>query len=105
MCLKWTLFRTNIPDKLYSLNCIQKQFIQRAKCFQTIVRLGTYTGKVPLYSVLKAVKGTMFFLPLGMDDIMKKLDVDGITVDSFADPSYELPDHLPDPELHNLVNS
>jgi len=67
--------------------------------------LGTYTGKVPLYNTVKAVKGTMFILPLGMDDTMKKLDEGGITVDTFSDPSYTLPDRLPDPQLHILVDS
>jgi len=79
--------------------------IKRAYSFQTIVRLGTYTGKVLLYNAVKAVKGTMFFLPLGMKDTLKKLDQDGITADIFSDPSYELPDCLPDPELHILVYS
>ena len=37
--------------------------------------------------------------------LWSKLDVDGITVDYFADPTCELPDHLPDPELHILVDS
>ena len=38
--------------------------MQRAKCYQTVVRLGTYTGKFPVYNSLKACEGTMFFLPL-----------------------------------------
>ena len=36
---------------------------------------------------------------------MKKLDEGGITVDTFSDPSYTLPDRLPDPQLHILVDS
>ena len=40
------------------------QFVQKAKAYQTVVRLGTYTHKVPTYNSLKACKGTMFFLPL-----------------------------------------
>ena len=104
-CVLNGLFSEPIPIELCNLNTIEKQFIQRAKCFQTIVRLGTYTRKVPLYNALKAVKGTMFFLPLGMEDTMRKLEGSGISADCFSDPSYELPDCLPDPELHILVDS
>jgi len=42
------------------LNPIETQLIQRAKCFQTVVRLVTYTGKVPIYNALKAAKGIIF---------------------------------------------
>ena len=52
-----------IPDELSKLDCLSRQFIQRAKCYQTVVRLGTYTHKVPAYNSLKACKGNMFFLP------------------------------------------
>ena len=53
-----------IPSELADLDSLSRQLIQRAKCYQTIVRLGTYTAKVPIYNSLKACKGTMFFLPL-----------------------------------------
>ena len=50
--------------ELSHLDALSKQLIQRAKAFQTVVRLGTYTAKIPTYNSLKACKGTMFFLPL-----------------------------------------
>ena len=43
----------------------------RAKCFQTIVRLGTHTLKVPTYNSLKALKGAMFYLPLPLEKTME----------------------------------
>ena len=49
-----------IPQELAKLDLLSRQLIQRAKCYQTIVRLGTYTGKVPIYNSLQACKGTMF---------------------------------------------
>ena len=55
------LYTEPVPEELANLTPLQTQFIQRAKCFQTVVRLGTYTGKVPIYNRMKAVKGTMFF--------------------------------------------
>ena len=55
-----------VPPELDKVDALSTQLIQRAKCYQTIVRLGTYTGKVPSYISLKDCKGTMFFLPLPM---------------------------------------
>ena len=43
------------------LGPLENQFIQQAKCSQRVVRLDTYTGKVPIYNHVNAVKGTMFF--------------------------------------------
>ena len=42
-----------IPMELAVLDPLSRQLIQRAKCYQTIVRLGTYTGNVPTYNCLK----------------------------------------------------
>ena len=33
-----------VPPELNKLDALSAQLIQRAKCYQTIVRLGTYTG-------------------------------------------------------------
>ena len=76
--------------QLFSLSC---QLIQRAKCFQTIVRLGTHTLKVPTYNSLKALKGAMFYLPLPLEKTMETFNEVGI--DS---------NHLPDPELYIIIN-
>ena len=62
----------------------------------TVVRLGTYTAKVPVYNSLKACKGTMFFLPLPLSHTLETLGQvkhpgDGGTI-------------LPDPELYIIVN-
>jgi len=93
-CILNGLITEPVPDKLAKLNALERQLIQRAKAFQTIIRLGTYTGKVLIYIALKAVEGTMFVLPLPMNKIfsdLKKLSVN--TVSS-----------LPDPELYILVD-
>ena len=52
-----------LPKELDKLDPLSCQLIQRAKCFQTIVRLGTHTLIVPTYNSLKALKGAMFYLP------------------------------------------
>ena len=79
-----------MPPELAKMDCLSRQLIQRAKCYQTVVRLGTYTAKVPVYESLKACKGTMFFLPLPFNKILEEVE----------HPSTA----LPEPELYIIVN-
>ena len=81
-----------IPPELAKLDSLSRQFVQLAKCYQTIVRLGTYTAKVPMYNSLKACKGSMFFLPLPLDKTME-------TLDKMKDTHM-----LPSPELYIIIN-
>ena len=83
-----------IPPELADLDSLSRQLIQLAKCYQTVVRLGTYTAKVPIYNSLKACKGTMFFLPLPLNKTLDTLD----QVKRCGDTA------LPDPELYIIVN-
>ena len=101
-CVLNGLYTEPVPEELSNLNALENQFIQRAKCFQTVVRLGTYTGKVPLYNCLKAVKGTMFFLPLPLQNTLDRLDEAGFKAEYCSDASLSL---LPDPELYIIVDS
>ena len=82
-----------MPPELSALDSLSIQLIQRAKCYQTIVTLGTYTGKVPIYNSLKACKGTVFFLPLPLNKTLETLD------QVMHDDST-----LPEPELYIIVN-
>ena len=82
-----------IPNELKNLDPLILQLIQRAKCFQMVVRLGTYMGKVPSYNSLKAIKGAMFHLPLPLEKTMATLDEAGIDSPNF-----------PKPELYIIVN-
>ena len=81
-----------VATELAVLDPLSRQLIQCAKCYQTIVRLGTYTGKVPIYNSLKACKATMFFLPLPLNKTLETLD------------QVEQSDDLPNPELYIIVN-
>ena len=82
-----------IPKELAVLDQLSRQLIQRAKCYQTIVRLGTYTGNVPVYNSLKACKGTMFFLPLPLNKTLETLE-----------EARSQSSALPNPELYIIVN-
>ena len=87
-----------VPQDLQKLDPLSKQLIMRAKVFQAVIRLGTYTGKVPSYNSLKACKGTMLFLPLPLERTVQTLEaVDNMAVGASAS--------LPDPEVYMSVNS
>ena len=92
-CVLNALETVPMPPELAKLDCLSRQLIQRAKCYQTVVRLGTYTGKVPVYNSLKACRGTMFFLPLPFNKTLATLD-----------QVEQLSTALPDPELYIVVN-
>ena len=63
-----------MPPELQKLYPLSRQFVQRAKSYQTIVQLGTYTRRVPAYNSLKACKGVMFFLPLPLNKTLQTMD-------------------------------
>ena len=51
-CILNGLVTESVPGELAHLDALSKQFIQRAKAFQTVVRLGCTTAKVPIYNSL-----------------------------------------------------
>jgi hypothetical protein len=58
---------------------LSKQLIQKAKAFQAVYRLGTYTGKVPSHNSPKACKEKMFTSPTlktvkTLEEVNKKVD-------------------------------
>ena len=95
-CVLNGLVTEPVPDELKSLDPLSKQLIQRAKAFQTIVRLGTYSGKVPAYNALQACKGTMFFLPLPLNKTWETLSEVHVSETDIVP--------LPDPELFIILN-
>ena len=73
-CVLNGLYVEEIPKELAQLNTLGRQLVQRKKPFQTIIRLGTYTGKVPIYNATKGLKGTTFFLPLPLQNTIEAFD-------------------------------
>ena len=88
-CVLNGLYTEPVPEELSNLNALENQLIQRAKCFQTVVRLGTYTGKV------------MFFLPLPLQSTLDKLDEAGFRAHFSPD---DIMSTLPDPKLYIIVD-
>ena len=67
--------------------------------FQTILRLGTYTGKVPSRNALRACKSVAFHLPLPLNKTLATLgEAKGVT------DSMSLPSSLPEPEVYVIAN-
>jgi hypothetical protein len=67
-----------LPDELRDLNLFESIIIQKAKCFQTVLRLGTLSSKKsPSSELVKAVKGRVVYLPIPLQNncniIPKKL--------------------------------
>ena len=100
-CVLNGLYTEPVPQELSSLNSLESLFIQCAKYFQMVVRLGTYTGKVPIYNSLKAVKGTMFFLFLPLRNTLDRLDKAGFKAEFSTD---DVTSTLVDPELYIIVD-
>ena len=83
----------NIPQEISNLNAFEKILIQRAKCFQTVNRMGTVAKRqMPASHKIQKVSGTTFHLPLPMEETLKRL----------PDPQQALPDHG---ELFILIRS
>ena len=99
-CVLNGLYVEEIPKELSQLNALGRQLVQRAKPFQIIIRLGTYTGKVPIYNATKGLKGTMFFLPLPLQNTIETFDDLGMPNDLMSEDLQM----LPDPELYVLLD-
>ena len=86
-CVLNGLEQVPIPAELAKLDSLSAQLIQLAKCYQIVFRLGTYTGKVPIYNSLKACNGNTFFLPLPLNrtlDTLHQANLSGKRVTDFA---------------------
>lgn len=74
-CVLNGLVSEPIPDELKGIDAFSLQLIQLAKAFVTVIRLKSYSHKVPTYNSLKASKGNMFVLPLPLQDTTKTLEL------------------------------
>ena len=102
-CLLNGLATEPVPGELAHLDALSRQLIQRAKAFQTVVRLGSITAKVPIYNSLQACKGTMFFLPLPLKQTLETLQ-EVLKPDTSAPHVATRQSKLPKPELYIIVN-
>uniref|UniRef100_A0A1X7V5V5 Uncharacterized protein n=1 Tax=Amphimedon queenslandica TaxID=400682 RepID=A0A1X7V5V5_AMPQE len=64
LCAQWVVTVLATIQRIGKFESFKLPVNTEAKCFQTIVRLGTHTLKVPTYNSVIALKGTMFYLPL-----------------------------------------
>ena len=67
------MFIGETPEVLKVLNPIELMFVSRTKCFQTIVKPGPISSKLPQSERLNALKGNLIHLPLSTASTTKRL--------------------------------
>ena len=67
------MFTGETPEVLKVLNPIELMFVSRTKCFQTIVKPGPISSKLPHGDRLNALKGNLIHLPLSTATTTKRL--------------------------------
>ena len=67
------LYIGETPEVLKVLNPIELMFVSKTKCFQTIIKPGPISGKLPRSERLSAVKGNMIHLPLSTSSTAETL--------------------------------
>ncbi|KAL1447888.1 hypothetical protein WDU94_006568 [Cyamophila willieti] len=72
-CIMNDLESPSVPLEISSLNNYEKLLIQRAKAFQTVVRMGSVSGQRRHQNLLQKVVGRTFHLPLPIEETLKKL--------------------------------
>ena len=75
------LYTEPVPEELANLTPLETQFIQRAKCFQTVVRL----GKGAHIQSHKSCERNNVFLPLPLQNTLDRLDEAGFRAQFSAD--------------------
>ena len=67
------MFTGETPEVLKVLNPIELMFVSRTKCFQTIVKPGPISSKLPHSERLNALKGNLIHLPLSTASTTERL--------------------------------
>ena len=67
------MFTGETPEVLKVLNPIELMFVSRTKCFQTIVKPGPISSKLPHGDRLNALKGNLIHIPLSTATTTKRL--------------------------------
>ena len=82
-CILNNLHVNNVPEVISSLNTFEKILIQRAKAFQTVVKMGTVINKkLPERQMIQTVKGRTFHLPLPLQETFNKLCLETDAINS-----------------------
>ena len=67
------MFTGETPEVLKVLNPIELMFVSKTKCFQTIIKPGPISCKLPKSERLSAIKGNMIHLPLSTSSTAETL--------------------------------
>ena len=69
-CLLNNMYRGQCPPELKCLNTIEMMMCRLVKCFQTIIKPGPITSKLPISDLQQAVRGRFIHLPLGVGETL-----------------------------------
>ncbi|XP_066599998.1 uncharacterized protein [Prorops nasuta] len=73
-CILNNLDARKVPEEIENLNDYERILIQRAKAFQTVLRMGTAMNKnIPHRGMIPKVKGRTFHLPLPLEETFEKI--------------------------------
>ena len=67
------MYTGETPEVLKVLNPIELMFVSISKCFQTVIKPGPISSKLPKSERLSAIKGNMIHLPLSTSNTAKTL--------------------------------
>jgi len=84
-CILNKLFTDNVSEVISFLNTFEKIIMQRAKAFQTVLKMETVINKkLPQRQMIQKVKGRTFHLPLPLQETLNKScsDTDPININS-----------------------
>jgi len=73
-----------VPDIIASLNTFEKILVQKAKAFQTVVKMEIVINKkLPERQMIQKVKGRIFHLPLPLEETWNKLCKNTDSINSY----------------------
>ena len=64
------------------MNPIELMLVSKAKCFQTVIKPGPISGKLPASERLQGLKGHFILLPLDLSATMKQLNKNNLFSDA-----------------------
>lgn len=73
-CVLNNLEVKKVPSNLKPLNDVEKMLVSRAKCFQTIFRLGSVGSKLPQSDKVRCQKGQVVSFPLPMCETLRTVN-------------------------------
>ena len=69
-----SMYTGECPDVIKALNSLELMICRRLKCFQTVIKPGPVSGKLPVSEKLEALKGRFILLPIHLEKTLEQLN-------------------------------